>query len=133
MKYVVILLVGFVAGAMLALFAANLLARQDATGRALMVLMQDHVGALRGGIRDGSCPPETTAARLARLSVLTAEIDYAFAPGLADDPGFRVRRDELARTLVGLSAAVPADCAGLSNAIKTLNDTCDACHNAHRY
>jgi hypothetical protein len=133
MKYVVILLVGFAAGAMLALFAANLLAREDATGRALMVLMQDHLGALRVGIRDGQCQPETTASRLDRLAALTAEIDYAFAPGLADDPAFQVRRDELARALAGLAADVPADCARLSDAIKTLADTCDACHNAHRY
>lgn len=133
MKYVVVLLVGFVAGAMLALFAANLLARQDATGRALMVLMQDHLGALRAGIRGGQCAPDTTRARLERLAMLTAEIDYAFAPGLADDPAFGVRRDELARVLGSLSSEVPADCARLSDAIKTIADTCDACHNAHRY
>jgi cytochrome c556 len=133
MKYVVILLVGFVAGAMLALFAANLLARQDATGKALMVLMQEHLGALRTGIRGGQCAADATRARLERLVVLTAEIDYAFPTGLADDPAFGVRRDELARVLDGLSADVPADCAKLSNAIKSIADTCDACHNAHRY
>ncbi len=133
MKYLVTLLVGFVAGALLALFAANLLARRHATSRATMVLMQDHLGALRVSLRDGQCQPQTSAARLTRLAMLTAEIDYAFAPELVADPGFRVRRDELARALEGLITDPPADCESLADAIKTLGDTCDACHHAYRY
>ncbi len=133
MKFLITLLIGLLAGAILALFAANLLARKDASGRAVMVLMQDHLFALRAAIRVNQCPAEATAKRLARLAVLAAEIDYAFASGAADEPEFRVRSAELTGVLAGLERRTPQDCASLTAALKSITDTCDACHHAYRH
>lgn len=133
MKYLVTLLVGIGSGALLALFAVNLLARQQPAGKALMVLMQQHVGALRAAIRDGGCASPEPAARFARLAALGEEIAWAFPAQMAEAPGFVTRRDELLRVLAGLHTEPSTDCAGLAAGLKHLTDHCDACHNAYRH
>lgn len=128
MRYLVTLVVGFGAGALLALFWANLQRAQDAYPRGVMAAMQHHYDGLRRGLAGPACPPETSAATLRRLRVLSDEVPDAIIEPRDPGPGFVQRHEAFVRALDAAIVAPPADCTALNALVRDLGDRCEACH-----
>jgi cytochrome c556 len=129
MRALLLLLLGLAVGAIAASFAGNALRERDAYPRAVMDLMQHHVGTLRGAIRARQCDGTTTTGHLQRLQVIATEIGPAFPD--VDQP-FRDGAAKLENALRVSAAAAPADCPALQAALKPIDDACDSCHRLYR-
>jgi hypothetical protein len=132
LRFLLGLLLGVLAGAMLALFYANLSRAQGAYARGVMVGMQHHYDALRRQLADPQCPPTASRIPLSRLRSLSTEVVPAFIEAREPGPDFEQRHRALLAAIDAALAAPPADCVGLNAVVQDLRDRCEACHLAFR-
>ncbi len=128
MRYLITLVVGLGAGALLALFWANLQRAQDAYPRGVMAAMQHHYDGLRRGLAGPDCPPAKAVAGLQRLRVLSDEVPTAIIAPRDPGPGFVQRHEAFVRALDAAITAPPADCAALNALVRDVGDRCEGCH-----
>jgi hypothetical protein len=132
LKALVVLCVGLLAGAMLALFYANLDRARGAYPRGVMAAMQHHYDALRAELRGPQCAAPASLASLRRLRLLGDEIEPAFIVPRQPGAGFEQRNRRLLGSLDAAIASPPADCQALNTVVKEIGDHCEACHAEHR-
>jgi hypothetical protein len=131
MRILVLAAIALLVGVMAGLAAANALAKRGAHGRAVMVVLARHHDALRATALEAQCSGSQTAQRLAQIEFAAREIDFAFAPWLADDSGFARRSGDFRRSAQAAAAPV-ASCAALAERVADLGRGCQACHRDFR-
>ncbi len=126
MRYVVVLLVGALIGAMLTMVSLNALQQASAVPNGVMTMMQYHMNAVRADIVAERCSEAESHFRTMRG--LAGDIEPVFLPTGGDDVLFaryagqlRNRMDEALRT--------PAtECRALTEQLGRVGDGCKACH-----
>lgn len=130
MRYLLCLLIGLLAGAVLASIAANALQRRHAVPRALMTLLQHDLAAARGATRPAGCVVDELPAVRARMQQLAGDMERALlAPG-ARDRVFVQYADDLRATLARWDPT--AACTAQAQALVEVGDACKACHRDYR-
>lgn len=130
MRYFICLVIGLVAGAILATTAANILAaRRDTYPGALMSVMQHELKAARDAAGNRQCAGTDKPLRL--LALLADDIETAMPHGDEIDRVFRQYVEDLRRQ-VGNAVANDGDCARQAQALTDLGNACSACHRDYR-
>ncbi len=132
MKSLVLLLVGLVAGALLATTMIGALSARDRYPKAVMVVMQANLAALQRGLRVQDCGLPTAGRHASQLAALAMEIEPAFAALERDSSDFVRSRELFQRAVGGLLREAPTDCAALNRSVTAIAQACDACHNGFR-
>ncbi len=128
MRYLVCLVIGLMAGALLASTAAAILGKRDPYPRALMSVMQHELKLARDATAN-RC--EGIAKPLDLLATLTEDIEVAMPHGEKVDRVFRQYVVDLRSTLATVRAA-SGDCARQTQALTDVGNACSACHRDYR-
>lgn len=131
MKAVILLLIGLLAGAMMALATANVLAMRGAHPRAVMVLLERHVDGLRALPDEAGCTGPEGRVRLGQVRFAAREIDFGFRQWRTESPAFG-RRSDAFQALAGRLDAPVSDCADLHTRLTELERGCQDCHRDFR-
>jgi cytochrome c556 len=129
MRSLLLLVLGLILGAMGATMVVNMLRQRDAYPRSVMTVMGHHAAALHLALRARQCDAAPSATHLARMQAMTEEILPAF-PDM--DAPFRDGVDKLRQAIGAAMTAAPRDCPALQQALKPIDDACDACHRQYR-
>lgn len=129
MRALLLVILGLAIGAIGATFALSALRQGTPYHKAVMAVMQHHMGALRDNVRANRCEAKVTTGHLLRLRQEAGDIGGAF-PGA--DTGFGQAATHLASSLDDAIAAAPADCAGLTAVIARVGESCQSCHRQYR-
>lgn len=122
------LLIGALAGAMLALPVANSQRLRHAYPRGLMAVMDQDLRQLRDASSADACDLDALRPRLERLSSLSADSIEAFRA--AEDAEFVGLEGKLATRLAQANAS--SDCASLHTRLEQVEGACEACHRVYR-
>lgn len=130
MRYLLCLLVGLLAGALLASTAASALHRRNAVPRALMTLMQHELAQARTATRAPACAPASTPSAQVDLRRLAGDLERTvLAPG-THDRVFVQYADDLRAAIARWDPA--AACAAQAQALVDIGHACEACHRDYR-
>jgi hypothetical protein len=130
MRYLVLLFVGLVVGALTATTIASALQRRNAWPRALMNVMQHELGAARSAARARQCTLPAMQGAANHLRLLSDDLEGALlAPGSKD----RVLSQYVSDFRKAASAwDTGAACAQQSEALTAVANACEACHRDYR-
>lgn len=131
MRYLIVFLIGLLAGSVLAWTAAHTLDLRHAYPKAVMVVMQHHYQALRRNLAQGDCNPADSARRLQRLHAAVEEMPEAFADRF-DQAEFEKRYADLRRTVAASAQPSQAGCNAFNAAVRDVGEQCQACHQQFR-
>jgi cytochrome c556 len=130
MRYLLCLLIGLLAGAVLASTAASALQRRNAVPRALMTLMQHDLAAARGATHSAGCTVDELPETRASLQYLAGELERTvLAPG-ARDRVFVQYADDLRATISRWDPE--GACTAQAQALVDVGNACKACHRDYR-
>lgn len=129
MRFVVVLVIGILVGAITATTAAAILGQRHAYPRALMRVMQVQFGAARDAARDAACNGNET--RLAILDLLAADIGRAIPHGDPPDRVFGQYVDGFRRDVADARGAA-GDCKAQADALTRVANACADCHRDYR-
>lgn len=127
LKALVLIAIGLFIGAFCALAATNALAKRNAHGRAVMVVLAKHMDELRHMDATVDCDA-VIRPHVEQIAFAARDIGFAF-PRLAGDALFE-RRNTHFRELA--AAATTASCDELPGRVARLSDDCTACHRQFR-
>lgn len=127
MRYVVVLAIGILVGALCAMTAASVLGQRHAYPKAVMRLLQRQLGDARSAALDGACADN--ARRFVLLAAVTDEIGRALPSSAGPD---RVFDQYLADMRRAVSAAASAECKSQPTALADVANACEACHRDYR-
>ena len=131
MKYVVLLLVGLFVGALGAVAGIGALRQGTPYDDAVMTVMSQQMGALRGMRERNQCNAGEIERRFALLGAIAAEAEAAFLP-IGDDAQFTRLAQDLRDAVQAAQAQQPATCDALGQAMSGIGGTCKACHDVFR-
>ena len=131
MKYLALLLVGLFIGALGAVAAISALRQGTPYDDAVMTVMSQQMGALRGMREKNQCKPEEINRRLDLLGAIADETDSAFLP-IGDDAKFSELSKDLRDAVATARMRQPTDCDALGQAMAGIGGTCKACHDIFR-
>ena len=127
MRYVIVLAIGVLVGALCALTAANVLGQRHAYPKAVMRLLQHQLGEARTAARDAACADNPR--RFVLLGALGDKIGRALpSTGGAD----RVFDQYAADLRHAVSVAASADCKAQPAVLADVANGCEACHRDYR-
>ncbi len=130
MRYLVCLLVGLAAGALIAMTIASALQKRDAWPRAVMNVMQHELGAARAEVRGAHCTATGSLSAHAHLQLLAGDLEGALlAPGTRDRV-FSQYASDLRAAIAQWD--VDAACKAQDAALAEVGNACDACHRDYR-
>lgn len=132
MKWIILLLVGLMAGALLATSTIGALSARDRYPKAVMVVMQANLSAMQRGLRAKDCGLPAATRHAGQLAALVAEIPPAFASLERDSADFVRSRELLEQSIGALLREPPSDCEALNRSVTAIAQACDACHNGFR-
>lgn len=131
MKYIALLLIGLFIGVLGAVAGISALRQGTPYHHAVMAVMSQQMGALRGMREKNQCDAEEIARRLALLSAIAGETEHAFLP-IGDDAKFTELSQGL-RDAVNTARARESDnCDALGQAMAGIGGACKACHDVFR-
>lgn len=134
-RYLFLLVLGVVLGAIgVVMLMRTWEARktpQDHFPEALMHVQQWHMGQLKADMDQNRCNATDILPHLQALRVTSNDLDAAF-PGLRDDTRFTVASSAMRAATDKAIANPPLTCDGLGATIKSLDETCKACHQDFR-
>jgi hypothetical protein len=130
MRYLLCLLIGLLAGALLASTAASALQRRHAVPRALMTLMQHDLAAARATTRAPGCATEPLPAVHARMRFLAGDLERSVLEPAMRDRVFTQYADDLRAAIARWDAN--ATCAAQAQALVDVGNACEACHRDYR-
>lgn len=131
MKYLALLLIGLFIGALGAVAGISALRQGTPYNDAVMTVMSQQMGALRGMREKNQCAPEEIARRLDLLSAIAGETEHAFLP-IGDDAKFTELSQDLRDAVATARSRQAADCDSLGQAMSGIGGTCKACHDVFR-
>lgn len=130
MRYLVVLIVGLLAGAILAGMFSGAMQHRNAFPRALMNVMQHELGSARAAARAGQCATPAQQRAAEHLRLIGGDLEGAL---LAADTKDRVLSQYAADFRRMVAAWNPADtCPDQAEALTTVANACEACHRDYR-
>ena len=129
MRVALLIVLGLVIGIMGTVPVMNALSQRNPLPKAVMVVMDYHMGALGDALKTNRCDAAQTHAHLLRLQSTAADIAPAF--GDVEQP-FLDDAGHLQSKLAVAVQAAPLDCAALKAAIKPVGEACKSCHQQYR-
>jgi cytochrome c556 len=127
-RYLYLFLIGLVVGGALTAVAIFQIQKgRDKFPESVMNVMARHSRDLRQTVERNRCAVTDTVPNLQTLRAMANDLESAF-PGLADDKRFVQHASQLRARLDAALATPPTDCASANAMVKTLKDTCNACH-----
>jgi hypothetical protein len=130
MRYLICLIVGLLAGALMASMAANAIAQRHAWPRGLMNVMQHELVDARGAARAGKCLAPAMPAAAAHLQLLATDLEPAVLAPDAKDRVFSQYASEMREAIAHWDPK--ADCALQTDALTKVANACEACHRDYR-
>lgn len=131
-KYLFLLLLGLVIGIVATVMALRAIdARRDHFPKSVMQVQQWHLGKLKASVEQNRCGATDTLPHLQALRTMANDIEPAF-PDLRDDERFSRAASQLRSDLDAALSSPPLNCDGVTSAMKTLGDSCKACHQDFR-
>lgn len=127
MRYVIVLAIGVLVGALCAMTAATVLGQRHAYPKAVMRLLQHQLGEARTAAHEGGCADNPR--RLALVAALADEIGRALPSASTPDRVFDQYLADLHRTI---AVAASADCKAQPAALADVANACEACHRDYR-
>lgn len=131
MRYLILLGLGLLLGAIGASTVVNALARRDAYARGVMNVMQHHYGDLRERLHDPKCATIDAGPERALLAAMAEQITLSQYGSATPDAPFREYTDRL-RSAVADLPAQSAACSALAPIATRIGNACDACHRQYR-
>lgn len=131
-RYLFLFVLGLVLGAIGSVMAMRAIqARQDPFPDSLMHVQQWHMGQLKATVDANRCAATDVLPHLEALRALGNDLEPAF-PDLADDQRFKDHASKYRAAVDAARASPPLNCAGAGTALKSLGDSCKACHQDFR-
>jgi hypothetical protein len=130
MRYVIVLVVGLLAGAIVSGMFNSAMQRRNAFARALMNVMQHELGSARAAVRAGQCAAPSQQRAAEHLRLLGGDLEAAL---LADGTNDRVLSQYATDFGKATAAWNPAGaCPTQAEALTTIANACEACHRDYR-
>ncbi|MEO7326379.1 MAG: hypothetical protein ABIW82_16275 [Dokdonella sp.] len=130
MRYLICLIVGLLAGALMANMASNAIALRHAWPRGLMNVMQHALVDARSAARADKCLAPTMPAAAAHLQLLATDLESALLAPDAKDRVLSQYASEMRDTIAHWDPT--ATCAVQAEALTKVANACDACHRDYR-
>ena len=131
-RYLFLLLLGLVLGAVATVMALRALnERKDHFPEALMHVQQWHMGQLKGDMEQNRCNATDVLPHLQALRLSANDLEAAF-PDLRDDARFKTAASAMRAAADKAVANPPLTCEGVGAAMKSLGESCKACHQDFR-
>ena len=131
-RYLFLLILGLVLGAIATVMAMRALnERKDHFPDALMHVQQWHMGQLKGDMEQNRCNATDVLPHLQALRLSANDLEAAF-PDLRDDARFKTAASAMRAAADKAVANPPLTCEGVGAAIKSLGESCKACHQDFR-
>ncbi|WP_049622121.1 cytochrome c [Frateuria defendens] len=125
MRAALLIVLGLAIGIIGTVFAMNALRERDPLPKAVMNVMEHHIGELKQAVKRGQCEAAASHTRLQQMYMASLDVEPAFA---GTEPDFLALAGKLRETLHGAAQAVPADCPALEATIKPVLQACHDCH-----
>lgn len=127
-RYLFLLILGLVVGAIATVMAMRALdARKDHFPDSLMEVQGWHMGQLKSAMEQNRCGATDVLPHLQTLRMLGNDLEPAF-PDLRDDERFRTAASAMRAAADKAITAPPLSCESLAATMKSLGDSCEACH-----
>lgn len=131
-RYLFLLILGLVLGVVATVMAMRALEqRKDHFPEALMHVQQWHMGQLKGDMEQNRCNATDVLPHLQALRVSANDLEAAF-PDLRDDARFKTAASAMRAAADKAVANPPLTCEGVGAAMKSLGESCKACHQDFR-
>ena len=131
-RYLFLLILGLVLGVIATVMAMRALEqRKDHFPEALMQVQQWHMGQLKGDMEQNRCNATDVLPHLQALRVSANDLEAAF-PDLRDDARFKTAASAMRAAADKAVANPPLTCEGVGAAMKSLGESCKACHQDFR-
>ena len=131
-RYLFLLILGLVLGAVATVMALRALEqRKDHFPEALMHVQQWHMGQLKGDMEQNRCNATDVLPHLQALRLSANDLEAAF-PDLRDDARFKTAASAMRAAADKAVANPPLTCEGVGAAMKSLGESCKACHQDFR-
>ncbi|MGX5673465.1 cytochrome c [Thermomonas sp. XSG] len=131
-RYLFLLILGLVVGAIATVMAMRALdARKDHFPDSLMEVQGWHMGQLKAAMEQNRCGATDVLPHLQTLRMLGNDLEPAF-PDLRDDERFRTAAAAMRAAADKAVSAPPLSCQSLAGTMKSLGDSCKACHRDFR-
>ena len=128
MRFLIALLIGLLAGALLTSVLMRSLAAGSAYPKGVMAVQAAHFSALNTLAKDNRCSAAEIQKDLLPMRILAADIEPAFKTLAEQDPQF-VRYAADLRRVLDLQLAKGIDnCADLNTALSSVKQACENCH-----
>ena len=133
MRYIGLVLLGILIGALGTAAALNSLRASTAFPRGVMAVSGYHMGQLRDAVTAEPCRSDAAVAHMRALRVLAGDIEPAFLPdGMQDATFSRYAREHEKLLDAALAGAAGAECGALKIELGNINDGCKACHRDYK-
>ena len=131
-RYLFMLILGLVLGVVATVMAMRALEqRKDHFPEALMQVQQWHMGQLKGDMEQNRCNATDVLPHLQALRLSANDLEAAF-PDLRDDARFKTAASAMRAAADKAVANPPLTCEGVGAAMKSLGESCKACHQDFR-
>lgn len=128
MRFLIALLVGLLAGALLTSMLMRSLAAGSAYPKGVMAVQAAHFSALNALAKDNRCSAAEIQKDLLPMRILAADVEPAFKTLAEQDPQF-VRYAADLRRVLDLQLAKGIDnCADLNTGLSSIKQACENCH-----
>jgi hypothetical protein len=132
MRWLVVMLVGVLVGALGAVTAMGAMRHATPLPKGLMAVTNHQFATLRRQVQADRCTPDPALARLRTLRALGDDVEAAFLPTGRDDARFLRHLADYVASLDAALAAPPAHCAALALALRDIGSRCKQCHDDYR-
>ena len=130
LRYAICLVVGLVAGFLVATMLANALQQRNAWPRGLMRVMQHDFSAARSATRGTQCATPQMVEAASRLRTVGGQLSPALIPAGSNDRVLAQYVQRFQDAAAKWDAA--ADCPAQTAALSAIGDACEACHRDYR-
>ena len=131
-RYLFLLILGLVLVVVATVMAMRALEqRKDHFPEALMHVQQWHMGQLKGDMEQNRCNATDVLPHLQALRLSANDLEAAF-PDLRDDARFKTAASAMRAAADKAVANPPLTCEGVGAAMKSLGESCKACHQDFR-
>ena len=129
MRFLVVLVIGILVGAICATTAATILGQRHAYPKALMRVLKVQLEHARAAASDAGCTGNER--RLTLIEALAGDIGRAIPHGDPPDRVFARYHDELGRQLAA-ARSLAGECRAQAEALTAVANACEACHRDYR-
>lgn len=131
-RYLFLVILGLVVGAVATVMLLRALeARKDHFPGAVMEVQGWHMGQLKAAMEQNRCNATDVLPHLQALRTMGNDLEPAF-PDLRDDERFRTAAAGMRAAADKAIASPPLGCESLAATMKSLGDSCKACHRDFR-